>query len=58
MLSHDYSYKDVLQNSLKVAWTERQVLEGRDFDYSKRFLPNRLSGVDEIRCLKAARSSS
>ena len=51
MLSHDYSYADVLQNSLKVAWTERQVLEGRDFDYSKRFLPNRLSGVDGIRCL-------
>ena len=51
MLSHDYSYSDILQNSLKVAWTERQVLEGRDFDYSKRFLPNRLSGVDGIRCL-------
>lgn len=51
MLSHDYSYAGVLQNSLKVAWTERQVLEGRDFDYSKRFLPDRLSGVDGIRCL-------
>jgi hypothetical protein len=53
MLSHDYSYANVLQNSLKVAWTERQVLEGRDFDYSKRFLPDRLSGVDGIRCLNA-----
>jgi hypothetical protein len=51
MLSHDYSYSEVLQNSLKVAWTERQVLDGRDFDYSKRFLPNRLSGVDGIRSL-------
>ena len=51
MLSHDYSYPEILNNSLKVAWTERQVLEGRDFDYSKRFLPNRLSGVDAIRCL-------
>jgi hypothetical protein len=51
MLSHDYSYANVLQNSLKVAWTERQVLEGRDFDYSRRFLPNRLAGVDGIRCL-------
>ena len=39
MLSHDYSYANVLQNSLKVAWTERQVLDGRDFDYSRRFLP-------------------
>ncbi len=52
MLSHDYSYPEILKSSLKVAWTERQVLEGRDFDYSKRFLPNRLSGVDEIGCLK------
>jgi len=51
MLSHNYSYPEILQNSLKVAWTERQVLEGRDFDYSRRFLPNRLSGVDGIRCL-------
>ena len=51
MLNHDYSYAEILQNSLKVAWTERDVLEGRDFDYSKRFLPNRLSGVDGIRCL-------
>ena len=51
MLTHDYSYADILKNSLKVAWTERQVLDGRDFDYCKRFLPNRLSGVDEIRCL-------
>ena len=51
MLSHDYSYPEILKNSLKVAWTERQVLEGRDFDYSKRFLPNRLAGVDGIRCL-------
>jgi hypothetical protein len=51
MLSHDYSYSEILQNSLKVAWTEGEVLEGRDFDYSKRFLPNRLSGVDGIHCL-------
>ena len=51
MLSHDYSYANILQNSLKAAWTEREVLEGRDFDYSRRFLPNRLSGVDGIRCL-------
>jgi len=51
MLSHDYSYPDILRNSLKVAWTERQVLDGRDFDYSRRFLPNRFSGVDDIGCL-------
>ncbi|HTR03931.1 MAG TPA: hypothetical protein VMN82_12100 [Thermoanaerobaculia bacterium] len=51
MLSHDYSYEEILQTSIKVAWTEREVLEGRDFDYSKRFLPNRLSETDGIRCL-------
>ena len=48
---HDYSYPEILQNSLKVSWTEREVLDGRDFDYSRRFLPNRLSGPDGIRCL-------
>jgi len=51
MLSHNYSYADVLKNSLKVAWTESQVLDGKDFDYGKRFLPNRLTGVDDVRCL-------
>ncbi len=51
MLSHDYSYGAILKSSLQVAWTERQILEGRDFDYSKRFLPDRLSGVDGIGCL-------
>ena len=54
MLSHNYSYPDILQTSLRVSWTEREVLEGRDFDYSKRFLPHRLSGVDDIRCLNAS----
>ena len=54
MLSHDYSYPEILKNSLKVAWTEREVLEGRDFDYSKRFLPDRFTGVDGIRCLNDA----
>jgi hypothetical protein len=51
VLSHNYSYANVLENSLKVPWTERQILEGKDFDYSKRFLPNRLTGVDDIQCL-------
>ncbi|HEY7202727.1 MAG TPA: hypothetical protein VIA61_00430 [Methylomirabilota bacterium] len=51
MLSHTYSYDECLHTSLKVAWKEEDVLRGRDFDYSKRFLPNRLSGVDEIACL-------
>jgi len=51
MLSHTYSYRECLDNSLKVAWKEDDILRQRDFDYSKRFLPNRLSGVDEITSL-------
>lgn len=47
-VSHNYSYGDALTNSKKVAWTEDQVLNGRRFDLSKRFLPNSLSGVDGI----------
>jgi hypothetical protein len=51
MLSHTYSYEECLHTSLKAAWKEEDVLKNRDFDYSKRFLPNRLAGVDEIACL-------
>ena len=51
MLTHSYSYEECLHTSLKVAWKEEDVLKNRDFDYSRRFLPNRLAGVDEIGCL-------
>ena len=51
MLSHTYSYRDCLDNSKKVAWKEDEVFAGKHFDFSKRFLPNTLSGVDEITCL-------
>ena len=37
MLSHDYSYPEILDNSLKVAWTEREVLEGRDLTIRSAF---------------------
>jgi len=50
-VTHNYSYQDVLANSKRVAWTEDEVLTGRSFDLSKRFLPNSLSGVDGIMCL-------
>jgi hypothetical protein len=53
MLSHTYSYEECLHTSLKAAWKEEDVLKNRDFDYAKRFLPNRLAGVDEIACLDA-----
>jgi hypothetical protein len=48
---HNYNYQDVLANSKKVAWTEDELLRGRSFDLSKRFLPNSLSGVDGITSL-------
>jgi hypothetical protein len=51
MVTHHYSFSSILENSKKVAWQEDDVLSGRRFDLSKRFLPNRLSGVDEIQCL-------
>jgi hypothetical protein len=51
MVTHNYTFRNVLENSKKVAWTEDDVLNGRSFDLSKRFLPNRLSGVDDIDCL-------
>jgi hypothetical protein len=53
MVTHSYNYGDVLANSKKVAWKEDDVLAGRSFDLAKRFLPNRLSGVDEIESLNA-----
>lgn len=50
-VSRNYSYQDCLDNSKKVAWKEDDVFAGKSFDFSKRFLPNRLSGVDGITCL-------
>ena len=50
-VTHNYTYSDALEKSKQVAWQEDQVLTGRQFDLSKRFLPNRLSGVDNIASL-------
>ena len=51
MLSHNYTYQDCLDVSKRVSWLEDDVLADKNFDFSKRFLPNRLTGVDEIGCL-------
>ena len=51
MLTHNYTYQECLDNSKRVSWLEDDVLADKNFDFSKRFLPNRLSGVDEIGCL-------
>jgi hypothetical protein len=54
MLSHNYSYADCLNHSVKRAWSVDDCFQGRDFDLSKRFLPDRIAGVDAIECLSAA----
>jgi hypothetical protein len=54
MLTHDYSYSDCLENSLKSSWTIDDCFQSRDFDFGKDFLPDKLAGVDAIQCLNAA----
>ena len=51
MLSHNYTYQQCLDISKRVSWVEDDILADKNFDFSKRFLPNRLTGVDEIGCL-------
>ncbi len=51
MLTHNFTYQECLDNSKRVSWLEDDVLADKNFDFSKRFLPNRLTGVDEISCL-------
>ena len=51
MLSHSYSYADCLKNSVKSAWSVEDCFQGRNFDFSRRFLPDRIAGVNEIGCL-------
>ncbi len=48
MLSHNYSYAECLDNSVKGAWSVDDCFQGRDFDFAKRFLPDRIAGVDAI----------
>lgn len=51
MLTHSYTYDDILKTSLKSAWTVDDCFQGRDFDFTRRFLPERIAGVDDIVCL-------
>ena len=51
MLNHTYDYRSNLEASQKVNWKIDDVIGGRTFDFSKRFLPESLAGVEEIRCL-------
>jgi hypothetical protein len=51
MLTHDYSYEACLDGSVRQAWTVDECFGGRDFDFAKPFLPERMAGVSEISCL-------
>jgi hypothetical protein len=51
MLSHDYSYATCLAGSLKNPWTVDDCFRGRDFNFAKSFLPERIAGVGGITCL-------
>ena len=53
MLTHDYSYAQVLDTSVHRSWTVEDVFQGRTFDFSKSFLPERIAGVRGISCLNA-----
>ena len=41
MLTHDYTYTNLLDRSVKNAWTVEDCYQGRDFDFAKSFLPER-----------------
>ena len=49
-----YSHADCLQKSYRVNWRISDVVGGRHFDTSRRWLPAQLSGADRIACLAPA----
>jgi hypothetical protein len=51
MIIKNYTYAQSLQGSVKHAWTVEDCFQGRDFDFSKSFLPDRIAGVVNISCL-------
>lgn len=51
MLTHEYSYETGLEGSVKNAWTVDDCFRGRDFDFAKPFLPDRIAGASPIGCL-------
>jgi para-aminobenzoate N-oxygenase AurF len=49
-----YSYGECLQNAYQVNWKISDVMGGRHFDASRRWLPLRLSGAPRATCLTPA----
>lgn len=49
MLSVEYDYRTCIQNSEKVAWRISDILhEGAKLDFSRKFLPEALSGAESL----------
>ena len=48
MLTDDYRYETCLEGSIRNAWTVDDCFQGRDFDFTKPFLPERIAGVNGI----------
>ena len=46
-----YSYAECLQNSYRVNWKIGDVVDGRRFELSRRWLPAQLSGADAVASL-------
>jgi len=51
MSTLEYSYETCLDGSVKNAWSVDDCFQGRDFDFTKPFLPDRIAGVNAIGCL-------
>jgi len=51
VLTHDDRYDTCLTPSVQSAWTVDDCFQGRDFDFSKPLLPERIAGVGAIDCL-------
>ena len=51
MLTHDFSYEACLNGSVRQAWNVDDCFNDRTFDFNKAFLPERMAGVQQIRCL-------
>jgi hypothetical protein len=51
MLTHHHTYQTCLDGSVRNAWTVEDCFQGRDFDFTRSFLPDRIAGVGSISCL-------
>ena len=51
MSSPQVLYDHCLGHSIRHAWTVDDCFRGRDFDFAKPFLPDRIAGVARIACL-------